>query len=65
VLLLLTAVMVNGSDGNGVFVVGVNDGNRMVVAEDPQFAGGRQTALKLALALANTTESCTRVNLLT
>ena len=32
--------------------------------EDPQFPGGRQTALKLPLALANTTKSSTRVNLL-
>ena len=33
-------------------------------SEDPQFPGDRQTALKLPLALANTTESSTRVNLL-
>jgi hypothetical protein len=32
--------------------------------EDPQFPEGRQTALKLPLALANTTKSSTRVNLL-
>ena len=33
-------------------------------SEDPQFPEGRQTALKLPLALANTTKSSTRVNLL-
>jgi hypothetical protein len=33
-------------------------------SEDPQFPDGRQTALKLPLALANTTKSSTRVNLL-
>jgi hypothetical protein len=32
--------------------------------EDSQFPEGRQTALKLPLALANTTKSSTRVNLL-
>ncbi len=36
----------------------------LLVVEDPQFPGGRQTALKLPLALANTTKSSTRVNLL-
>ncbi len=39
------------------------DLNKMV-PEDPQFPDGRQTALKLPLALANTTKSSTRVNLL-
>ncbi len=34
------------------------------LVEDPQFPGGRQTALKLPLALASTTKSSTRVNLL-
>ncbi len=34
------------------------------LTEDPQFPEGRQTALKLPLALANTTKSSTRVNLL-
>jgi hypothetical protein len=34
------------------------------VCEDPQFPEGRQTALKLPLALANTTKSSMRVNLL-
>jgi hypothetical protein len=32
--------------------------------EDPQFPGGRQTALELALGLANITKSSSRVSLL-
>jgi hypothetical protein len=39
------------------------EGVFVMVGEDPQFPEGRQTALKLPLALANTTKSSTRVNL--
>ncbi len=59
----MTLESANNKGDEASRIDGVVDGTEDTI-EDPQFPGGRQTALELALALVNTTKSSMRVFLL-